>query len=254
MYWTRSDGAGQPQPLTQSKNPQDPWSFTPDGKRLAYVESAGQWQIWTIPLEEQSGQLKAGNPEQFLKSQFNDRGPAFSPDGHWLAYHSDESGKDEVYVRAFPLPASGQGGKWQISNGGGVYPMWSQNGRELIYEPAAGAEQLMAASYSVKGDSFVAEKPRVWIEKLPGSDLILTPDGKRVAVLAPVESTEAPKAEHEVVLLENFFDELRRRVPVRGYGWIISSSLRHSAIDSCTAALTDGFAVRKARAVTLLLG
>jgi hypothetical protein len=76
----------------------------------------------------------------------------------------------------------------------------------------------MAASYTVKGDTFVPEKPRVWIAKLGGSSVgtqwDLDPDGKRVAVLTPVDSPETPKHDHEVVFLENFFDELRRRVPV----------------------------------------
>ena len=75
----------------------------------------------------------------------------------------------------------------------------------------------MAVSYSVKGDTFVAEKPRVWIEKLGTSGLAtawdLAPDGKRVVVLTPAGTEEAPKAEHEVTFLLNFFDELRRRVP-----------------------------------------
>jgi hypothetical protein len=74
----------------------------------------------------------------------------------------------------------------------------------------------MAVSYTVKGDSFVPENPRVWIDKLGLMDWDLAPDGKRVLVLAPVESAEAPKQEHEVVFLENFFDELRRRVPLQG--------------------------------------
>jgi len=161
-------------------------------------------------VEEQGGQLKAGKPEQFLKSSFADRVPSFSPDGRWLAYHSNESGKNEVYVRAFPPPSSGQGGKWQISNSGGSAPRWSRNGHELVYQSG---DQIMVASYTVKGDTFVAEKPRVWIAKLGGTQWDLAPDGKRVAVLMPVESAEAPKQEHEVVLLLNFFDELRRRVP-----------------------------------------
>ncbi|MGD1097048.1 MAG: hypothetical protein ABSB35_34300 [Bryobacteraceae bacterium] len=72
----------------------------------------------------------------------------------------------------------------------------------------------MAASYTVKGDTFVAEKPRVWISKLGGTQWDLAPDGKRVAVLTPVGSAEAPTQEHEIVMLLNFFDELRRKVPV----------------------------------------
>ncbi len=75
-------------------------------------------------------------------------------------------------------------------------------------------DQIMAATYTVNGDAFVAEKPRVWIAKLGGTQWDLAPDGKRVAVLTPVETTEAPKQEHEVAFFQNFFDELRRRVPV----------------------------------------
>jgi hypothetical protein len=73
----------------------------------------------------------------------------------------------------------------------------------------------MAVSYAVKSDTFVADKPRVWVAKLGGTEWDLAPDGKRVAVLAPVEFAGAPMQDHEVVFLENFFDELRWRVPVR---------------------------------------
>jgi len=212
IWQARADGASRPQALTQSKPIQYPGSFAPDGRRLAYMELAANVQIWTLPVEELGGQLKAGKPEQFLKSSFNDAVPTFSPDGRWLAYYSNESGKYEVYVRAFPPPSSGQGGKWQISNGGAdTGARWSQNGHELLYQSG---DQIMAASYIVKGDAFLAEKPRVWIDKLGGTDWDLAPDGKRVAVLTPVESAQAPRQEHQVVFLENFFDELRRRVPV----------------------------------------
>jgi serine/threonine-protein kinase len=211
LFWTRTDGASQPQALTTGKDLYVPWSFSPDGKRLAYVNFEGSPQVWTVPLEEQNGQLKSGKPEQFLKSGFSDLAPAFSPDGRWLAYQSNESGKNEVYVRAFPHAASRQGGKWQVSNDGGVAPRWSRNGHELMYRSG---DQIIAASYTAKGDTFVAEKPRVWIAKLGGTEWDLAPDGKRVAVLTPVESGEAPKQDHEVVFLQNFFDELRRRVPL----------------------------------------
>lgn len=70
-----------------------------------------------------------------------------------------------------------------------------------------------AASYTIKGDTFVPDKPRVWLAKLGGTGWDLAPDGKRMAVVTPAESTEAPKQGHEIVLLQNFFDELRRKVP-----------------------------------------
>ncbi len=178
---------------------------------LAYFEVTAPFQMWTLPLEDQNGELKAGKPAPFLKSQFNHTQPKFSPDGRWVAYESDESGRTEVYVRAYPPPASGQGRQWPISTGGGQLPVWSPSGRELIYKVG---NQLMAVSYSVNGDSFVAEKPRVWIAKLGGTQFDLAPDGKRVAVVTPADTPDAPKADHEVTFLFNFFDELRRRVPL----------------------------------------
>jgi serine/threonine-protein kinase len=217
MFQARADGATQPQALTQSKSNEIPWSFTPDGKRLVYVEGGDNSRIWTVPLAVRDGQLKAGAAEPFLTSNSINRFPSFSPDGRWLAYQSNESGRDEVTVRAFPPPSSGQGGKWQISNNGGTLPRWSRTGHELVYQSG---DQIMAASYTVNGDTFVAEKPRVWIAKLGAAVIAsavqwdLTPDGKRVAVVTPVQSTDAPRQEHEVVFLQNFFDELRRRVPL----------------------------------------
>jgi hypothetical protein len=165
-----------------------------------------------VPVEESGDQLRAGEPEQFLKTQFTDFDPVFSPDGQWLAYQSNESGKYEAYVRASPLPASGQGGKWQISNSGGESPMWPRKDRELLYRSG---DRMMAVKYTVKGDSFVAEKPRVWLSKLGGmTDFDLVPDGKRLVIVLPANTQEAPKPEHEVTFLFNFFDYLRRRVPV----------------------------------------
>jgi serine/threonine-protein kinase len=75
-FQARADGASQPRALMQGKQTQYPWSFTPDGKRLAYFEGS-PYQIWTVSLAEQGGRLKAGTPEQFLKSSFIDVVPAF---------------------------------------------------------------------------------------------------------------------------------------------------------------------------------
>jgi len=213
---TRSDGSGNPQPLTQSKNSQFPWSFTPDGKRLAFIESSGgpyhlPYHLWTVPLESDGAGLRAGKPEVFLQTAADQRAPSFSPDGRWMAYSSDESGPFQVYVRAFP----DKGGKWQISNSDGTYPMWSRNGHELFFE--ALDNHIMVAAYTVKGDSFVADKPRAWSGKHLGGvsnaakNIDLAPDGKRVVALMPAETAEGQKAQNHVLFLENFFDEVRRR-------------------------------------------
>jgi serine/threonine-protein kinase len=217
MSWTRADGAGQPQSLTHSKNTlQVPWSFSPDGKRLAFMDTTiATLDLWTVPLENDSAGLRAGKPEAFLETPADERYPSFSPDGRWMAYSSDESGTPEIYVRAFP----NRGGKWQISSGGGAYPMWSRNGRELFFETVD--NRIMVAAYTVNGESFVAGKPRLWSEKkLAGGransvkNFDLAPDGKRVAALMPADTPESQQSQNHVIFLENFFDELRRRVPL----------------------------------------
>jgi Tol biopolymer transport system component/predicted Ser/Thr protein kinase len=214
IFWTRSDGAGKPQPLTQSKVAQTPYSFTPDGKRLAFHEIASTGlHLWTVPLESDSAGLRAGKPEVFLQTQFSERNPSFSPDGRWLAYASDESGTYQVYVRAFP----DKGGKWQISSNGGVYPVFSRNGRELFFRTED--NRIMVAAYTGKGDSFAVDKPRVWSEKriadtgLGGINYDVAPDGRRIAALMPADTPETQKAQNHVIFLENFFDELHRRAP-----------------------------------------
>ena len=171
------------------------------------------FDLWTVPLESDGAGLRAGKPEPFLQTPFDERHPSFSPDGRWLAYASNESGTFQVYVRAFP----DKGGKWQISNSGGVYPVWSRNGRELFFRTED--NRIMVATYTVKGDSFVADKPRVWSEKalanvgvIPNYDL--APDGKRIAALMPAERRKR-RAQNHVTFLLNFFDELRRRTAVK---------------------------------------
>jgi serine/threonine-protein kinase len=214
IFQARADGATQPQVLIASRTNLAPWSFLPDGKRLAYFGASANGQLWTVPLAEQGGLLKAGTPEPFLRNTFGNQAPSFSPDGHWLAYSSNESGRTEVYVRAFPPPASGQGGKWQVSTSGGAGPRWSHTGHELVYQSG---DQLMTVSYTVNGTSFVPDKPRVWIASLSGAvgpDWDLAADGKRVVAVIPEGSTQASAPEHDIVMLLNFSDELRRRVPL----------------------------------------
>jgi serine/threonine-protein kinase len=135
----------------------------------------------------------------------------FSPDGRWLAYWSNETGRDEVYVRPFPGP----GGKWQISNGGETYPSWSRTKHELFYGSANG--QLMVAAFTVEGDSFGTEKPRLWsdghfITRGPNRMFDLHPDGERFA-LVPPEPIQG-SGHYRTTFVFNFFDELRRIAPV----------------------------------------
>jgi hypothetical protein len=115
-------------------------------------------------------------------------------------------------VRPFPGP----GGKWLISSGGGTYPLWSRSGHELFY--LGSDNRIQVAGYSVKGDSFVADKPRQWSPAplvLRASLFDLTPDGNRMVMALPEGTTESGKPSTHVTVLLNFFDELRRRAPVK---------------------------------------
>ena len=216
-YGTASDGAGTPQPLIDSKNLQTPYSFAPDGKRVAWNElSEGLFSLWTATVESDGTGLRAGKPEVILQTSDDEEVPMFSPDGRWLAYLSRQSGTYQVYVRAFP----DRGAKWQVSNDGGYYPIWSRNGRDLFF--VAPDARIMVAAYTVKSDSFKAEKPRVWSDKqlvnfrLSAQNYDVAPDGKRVAALIPVETPAPPPAQNHVEFLMNFRDELRRKIPPSG--------------------------------------
>jgi eukaryotic-like serine/threonine-protein kinase len=127
--------------------------------------------------------------------------------GGGCAYDSNESGRREVYVRPF----RGPGGKWQVSTAGGSYPTWSGVRHELFY--ATPDNRIMVANYTVDGDSFQAAKPTVWSETRFASRSLrsfdLQPDGERFAI-APVPAAQAAVKQDKVVLVFNFFDELRR--------------------------------------------
>ncbi len=221
LQWIRSDGGGEAQPLLESKTELRPHSFSPDGKRLAFAENNAEtgFDTWTLPLDLKDPEHPMpGKPDVFLKTPFLEYEPAFSPDGRWIAYQSSESGLNQIYVRAFPGP----GGQWLISgsNSGplGIHPIWSRNGRELFYETPLD-NRIMVVTYSAKGDTFAAEKPRLWSDTRilePNNifwNLDLGPDGKRFAVFPRPQADEQKGSVHVTVLL-NFLDELRRKVPV----------------------------------------
>jgi hypothetical protein len=103
---------------------------------------------------------KPGKPEPFLRSAADEMSPRFAPDGHWIAHRSNESGNTEIYVRPFPARS---GGRWQISEGGGLYAFWSNNGRELFYETAD--NKMMVVDYTAEGVTFLRGKPRLWSDR-----------------------------------------------------------------------------------------
>jgi len=211
LYWKRADGTGDDQRLTNSPNAQVPGSIHPSGKFIAYSEThldTGD-DVMVAPLEgdERSG-WKVGAATTFVAGRLQDREPKFSPDGRWIAYFSDESGRPEVYVRPFPGP----GGKWQISNAGGTEPTWSLSRHELFYMAPGAA--LMVVAYSVDGDSFRADKPRLWsptpIQGRPRQRAFdLHPDGQRFAVGVATSFSAADKQD-KLTFIFDFADDLRR--------------------------------------------
>jgi serine/threonine-protein kinase len=214
LYWQRADGSGEVQRLTESSNAQYPSSFHPSGKYLAFWEGTrpNSADLMILPIEgdEKSG-WKPGKPSFLLNTPANEAEPMFSPDGGWIAYISDETRRPEVFVRPFPGP----GGKWQISTAGGLEVAWSRTRRELLYHGLD--NRIMVASYTVEGDSFKADKPRLWSEqailprvRLPRS-FDLHPDGERIAAGVPTGQPEEKL--DKVTFIFNFFDELRRIAP-----------------------------------------
>jgi serine/threonine-protein kinase len=166
-----------------------------------------------LPMEgDEASGWKPGKPTVFLNSPFVELEPMFSPDGRWIAYFSNETGRLEVYVRPFPGPGS----KWQISTDGGTYPSWSRTRQELFYSSAPD-QRIMVASYSVAGDAFRPDKPRLWSDarftlRPRQRSLDLHPDGERFA-LSALPASQAAAKQDKVGFIFNFFDELRRVAP-----------------------------------------
>ncbi len=212
IKWVRADGAGETVQLLENAAMLDVYAFTPDGKRLAYTElnSETGGDAWTLPIDTGDPERpRATKPELFFRTHASDQVHGFSPNGRWVAYMSNESGRAEVYVRSFPGPS----GMWQISRDGGSLPRWSRNGRELFFE--APDRRIMVAEYVGQGESFaVVGKPRVWADTRPygPAGIDLSPDGKRFVIFVQSDSA---KENLQATFLMNFFTELRQKLPAR---------------------------------------
>ncbi|MEP7380673.1 MAG: hypothetical protein ABI910_03250 [Gemmatimonadota bacterium] len=209
ISWARAD-SGLPHPLLSGGGVQLPWSFMPNGDRLAYHElsAARSFDLWTVPITEAEGGLRAGTPTLLLGTGAVEVFPAFSTDGQWVAYGSDASGSQEIYVRPFPDDQPGV----KVSTGGGRTPKWSPNGRELFY--GTDDRRLMVVRYRTTGGRFVPDTPRLFSPVrladtgvLPNYD-IGTETG-RVVALVPETSSASPRPENHVTVMLNFFDLLR---------------------------------------------
>jgi serine/threonine protein kinase len=207
IFWKAADGSGKVEKLASVQGRDTwPWSISSDGKTLFVGEAGGESEadIGMLLMEGDH------TPKLLLKEKYNESSPQISPDGKWLAYESDESGKYEIYVRAFPDVESG--GRWQVSTSGGEFPLWSPNGRELFYR---GPDAIMAVSVEAKPIFKLGTPKSLFPNKYVGQ-FDISPDGKRFLMLKQAAAAdEKSKAEtpRKIVVVLNWFEELKRLVP-----------------------------------------
>ena len=206
IYWKPADASSESELLVAGQVTQTPGSWFSDGQGLVYSARATnatgtQGDIWIFSV--------GGESEPFLATPFNERAPRLSPNRQWLAYVSDQSGADRVYVQPFP-----QGGRViPVSSGNGTEPVWSRDGRELFYRDG---DQIMAVGLEV-GSDFVVGRPEVLFRREYGADPAgngqpnydVALDGQRFLMTGRAVGDDAPKL--NIVL--NWFDELQRLVP-----------------------------------------
>jgi Tol biopolymer transport system component len=209
LYWIRADGAGEPQRLVEGQNWQ-PYSFSSDGKRLAFYSDRPPFGIWTLTLDlTDIEHPRPGKPESFYASAADVRFPAISPDGRWIAYVDYQTRTPVVTVRPFP---DANRGKWQISRDNGGVPSWSANRQELAFL-APGS--FWFAPYKVVGDEFVPGQLRPWSEHPLALNSVsppeLMPDLKHVILVRAAEAEGPAAKQTHVTFLLNFADELKRR-------------------------------------------
>jgi Tol biopolymer transport system component len=209
MFWKTADGNGTPEKILAAEHPQRPSSFSADGRFLAYTELDPQsgLDIWTVRLDDRSSR----QPAPFLRTPFQEDLPVFSPDGRWLAYRSNESGRMEVYIARFPEATI----KQQVSVDGGDQPLWAPGGKQLFY---VNGNHVMSVDLNAESGLHAA-RPRMVFERAPsgtardsgqwGHTYAVFPDGKRFLF---VENVVQPEVRELRVVL-NWFEELRARVP-----------------------------------------
>jgi serine/threonine-protein kinase len=209
--WSQAaDGSDNPVRLAKSDVTQIPSSISPDGTALVLTQvTAGSGRdVMRMSLDGKQ------TLTPLLQTPNGESNGEVSPDGHWLAYQSDRSGREEIYVRPYPNTSAGQ---WEISSGGGIQPAWARGGRELFYLAPDGT--MMSVAVEATAGAWVAAAPRKLFQghyrtrgRVPPRMYDVTADGQRFLMLKPVgtdQSTVAPT----IVVVQNFAQELKARVP-----------------------------------------
>ncbi len=205
LFWKAADGSGAEERIWTSDHHMHLGSFSPDGRWLTFADyhPITSGDIGVIPLQGDH------TPQPWLRTSFHEWGAVFSPDGFWLAYVSNESGRNQIYVQAFPGP----GRKWQISVDGGTEPVWARNGRELFFRDG---DKLFAVATQTR-PVFSAGPPDLLFQSRYERGLTLghinydvAPDGQHFLMVQGSEQEAAPT---QLSVIVNWFEELNRRVP-----------------------------------------
>jgi Tol biopolymer transport system component/predicted Ser/Thr protein kinase len=214
IFWKPADGSGPAERLTTGDTASAA-SWSPDGQTLVFVQQpqGTGTDIWILPL---SGDRR---PRALLQTRFNEAYPDVSPDGRWLAFATDESGRSEVYVQPYPGP----GPRQQISTDGGTAPAWSRDGRELFYTTTqtVGGQATLTRMMAVPVEfrpTITAGTPRMIFEGKFGASANIrgydvTPDGRRFLMVQQKERPAVSAA--DMILVQNWFEELKARVPTK---------------------------------------
>jgi len=205
VYWQAADGTGAAELLGDNLFGGAPFSFSRDGTRLLF--SGGDVGVLTIDGTRRR--------ELLLQDTHSVQNAEVSPDGRWLAYESNESGRDEIYVRPFP---NVDGGKWQVSTDGGTRPLWARDGRELFYYTAARgmiAVPIGAGTTFTAGTGAVLFSGQAFSVPTRGRMYDVSTDGRRFLMIKQAPTTgERAAAPVQLVVVQNWTEELKRLVPV----------------------------------------
>jgi eukaryotic-like serine/threonine-protein kinase len=196
-----ADGSGNEKTLIAQQNNYHNPAWSPDGKYLTYLFGDGERMVslWIVPTVGDAKPVAIVQPPSAQSNIYSYR---VSPDSHWVAYASDESGQTEIYITSFP---EGKG-KWKVSTGNGAYPAWSANGKELFYESII--QDFFACTVAVKGSEIEVGTPqRLFNAQTPGigGGFDAASDGKRLLVNRTQEEIQAP-----LQLISNWTAELKK--------------------------------------------
>jgi serine/threonine-protein kinase len=208
LLWKAADGTGEVEALAENPG-HKPQAFSPDGTALVFQDqdtTSPGYDLGVLSLEgERISTL-------LLEDEFTLFNAALSPDGRWMAYSSDESGQREVYVRPFP---DVNGGRWQVSSGGGLWPLWNPDGRELFY---VGSEGMMAVPIETE-PTFTQGTVSLLFDLSPyprprrNRRIDISPEGDRFLMLKAGGGLDETAETTSIIVVQNWFEELKRLVP-----------------------------------------